>query len=81
MTKHFPALAYSRERGNYARFKLVTQHPADPTPLTYPILAREQGTLVGYEQIYGLLECFNVDIQQFRDAYNTYYKLSPPESA
>jgi len=81
MAKHFPALTYSRERANYARFKLASQHPADPNPITYPVQAREQGTIVGYEQIYGLLDCFSLDVQDFRDAYNLYYKLKPPSTA
>jgi len=78
MTKHFPALTYSRERANYARFKLANQNPADPQPLTYPIQAREQGTIVGYEQIYGLLDCFSIDVRDFRDAFNSHYELTPP---
>lgn len=81
MSKHFPALTYTRERVNYARFKLSNQHPADPHPLIYSILAREQGTVVGYEQIYGLLELFQIETQAFRDAYNAYYKLAPPDVA
>jgi len=78
MANYFPTLTYSRERANYARFKYTSQHPADPNPPTYPIQAREQGTIVGYEQIYGLLDCFSIDVQDFRDAFNSHYKLTPP---
>jgi hypothetical protein len=49
-----------------------------PDPLVYPIFAREQGTLVGHEQISALLEYFSLDVQDFKNAYNAFYKLSPP---
>jgi hypothetical protein len=78
MAKHFShQLLYTRERVNYARFRLTSEHPADPNPKIYSILAREQGTVVGYEQIIGLLDCFGIDMQVFRDAYNLYYNLNP----
>ena len=78
MQKHFPTLTYTRESFNYARFSLGNQHPADPNPPIYPIRAREQGTIVGYEQIVGLLDEFGISRQDFRDAFNGFYGLLPP---
>jgi hypothetical protein len=37
-----------------------------------------QGTIVGHEQIEGLLEEFGVKQQEFRDALNAFYELAPP---
>jgi hypothetical protein len=79
MPKYFPELAYSREAIHYARFKLTAQHPADPAPQVYPIFAREQATIVGHEQIEGLLEEFGIPQQKFRDAFNDFYDLTAPE--
>ena len=79
MHEYFPELAYSREAIHYARFKLKAQHPADPSPQVYPIFAREQATMVGHEQIEGLLEEFDIPQQRFRDAFNAFYELTAPE--
>lgn len=81
MHQSFPRIAYSRESFNYARFSPEGQHPADPDAKHYPIRAREQGTIVGGDDVAGLFLFFEIDIQQFRDAFNAYYKLSPPASA
>lgn|SRR5580692_7390789 len=81
MQNHFLDLVYTREAHYYARFRLRNQNPLDPQPLVYPIFAREQGTVVGYEQIKGLLEYFGFTAQQFRDAYNTFYGLKLVPSA
>ena len=34
--------------------------------------------MVGHEQIEALLEEFGIKPQKFRDAFNTFYELSPP---
>jgi hypothetical protein len=78
MHEYFPLLVYSRESHYYARFKTKNQNPADPSPQVYPIFAREQGTIVGHEQIEGLLEEFGITQQEFRDAFNAFYELVPP---
>ena len=78
MHEYFPQLVYSRESHYYARFRIQNQNPADPFPQVYPIIAREQGTIVGHEQIQGLLEEFGIKQQEFRDAFNAFYELVPP---
>jgi hypothetical protein len=78
MQQTFAELEYSREAHYYARFRFQNQSPDDPQPKTYPILAREQGTIVGYEQIDGLLKYFLLSAQKFKDAYNAMYNLAPP---
>jgi hypothetical protein len=67
MHEHFPQLVYSRESHYYARFKTRNQSPADPSPQIYPVIAREQGTIVGHEDIEGLLEEFGIKQQDFRE--------------
>jgi hypothetical protein len=81
MHQNFPELEYSREAQHYARFYFRNQNPADPQPPIFPIIAREEGTVVGYEEITALLGYFSLDIQKFRDGYNAYYELSPPPLA
>jgi len=78
MHAHFTELTYSREATHYARFRRKTDNPLDPEFRSYPIIAREQGTIVGHEQIVGLLKEFTIDPQKFRDAFNAFYELSPP---
>lgn len=78
MHKYFPELTYSREAAHYARFRRKNDNPADPEFRSHPIIAREQGTVVGYEQIIGLLNEFAIDHQKFRDAYNSFYELTAP---
>jgi hypothetical protein len=68
MRDHFPLLSYTRESFNRARFFPKGQHPNDPEAQFYPIRAREQGTIVGSEDIGGLMEEFGFDNQDFRDA-------------
>jgi hypothetical protein len=77
MHGHFPGLAYSREAAHYARFRRKNDNPSDPEFRPYPIIAREQGTIVGHEQIEGLLEEFGIKQQEFRDAFNAFYELVP----
>ena len=79
MHEHFPELIYSREAAHYARFHRKTDNPADPEFRPFPIIAREQGTIVGHEQIKGLLSEFGILDQQFRDACNSFYGNNPPE--
>lgn len=81
MHKHFYELEYTRETYNYARFRVRNQNPDDPQPLIYPVMAREQGTIIGREQIIGLLQYFTLKEEKLRYAYNTWYELSPPTAA
>jgi hypothetical protein len=78
MQDHFPDVVYTREAYNYVRFRFRHQHPSDPEPVTYPILAREQGTLVGCEQIHTLLDRFGLSIEKFKESYNCVFGLSAP---
>jgi hypothetical protein len=78
MHAHFTELTYSREATHYARFRRKTDNPLDPEFRPYPIIAREQGTMVGHEQIEALLEEFGMELQRFRDAFNAFYELVPP---
>jgi len=78
MHAHCGELVYSREAAQYARFHRANDNTLDPDFHSYPIIAREQGTIVGHEQIEELFAEFNLPIQQFRDACNAFYKLAPP---
>jgi hypothetical protein len=76
----FPDVVYTLQHSNYARFRFKNQHPDDPEPVIYAILAREGGTYVGYEQIYKLFDRFNLSIDKFKEALNELAKTSSPES-
>jgi hypothetical protein len=72
---HVPELTYTRERGNYARFHLASDHPADPNLRTKVIRAREAGTTIGREDVESLFQKFDLDLQKFRDGFNLFYSL------
>ena len=55
-------------------------NPTDPNAQWYPILAKDQGTLVDSEMIKGMLEKFSLTEQEFRNAYNAHYELRQPKS-
>ena len=76
MHKHCSELVYSREAVHYARFHRANANALDPDFQSYPIIAREQGTIVGHEQIEGLFDEFEIPIQRFRDACNLFYELN-----
>lgn len=79
MHAHVSELTYSREAAHYARFHRKNANPLDPEFQSYPIFAREQGTIVGYEDIEGLFGEFEISLQRFRDGYNSFYELVAPE--
>lgn len=54
--------------------------PADPNVTTYPLSARrDEGTKVEAETIIGMLEAFDMSVQDFREAYNKFYNLKPSQ--
>ncbi len=81
MHNHCSELVYSREAAHYARFRRKNDNPADPDLQTWPIIAREQGTVVGHEDIEGLLDEFGISHQRFRDGCNAFYGNVEPEHA
>jgi hypothetical protein len=76
MRDSFPDVVYTLQHYNYARFRFKNQHPDDPEPVIYAIMARERGTYVGYEQIYKLFGRFNLSIDKFKEALNEIAKTS-----
>ena len=78
--RYVPELTYTLEKPNYARFRLGSQHPAEPNPKVKAMRGRLNG-LIGHEDIESLFGKFDIDIQRFRDGYNAHYQLSPPDDS
>jgi hypothetical protein len=78
MHTHVPELVYSREAAYLARFHRKNDNPADPDFQSYPVVAREQGTMVGREQIEGLFDEFTIARERFLEACNLFYGNTPP---
>ncbi|MGA9804690.1 MAG: hypothetical protein WBQ46_15705 [Terriglobales bacterium] len=64
---------------SHVRIVQRNHNPSDPESLSFPISARDQGTVVDSEAIIGMLGKFKLTAQTFRDAYNAYYNLNPPQ--
>lgn len=65
-------------RPSYIRIVNRFYNPSDPHSRRFPIILRDQGTMVDAEAIREMLGIFERTEQDFRDAYNDILNFSQP---